>query len=99
MSDLCINCSQPVTLDNDFCDTCLIKMEQGVEMNVNSSKSKLVDTKSHGLFQTRKLTGKVLDDDDDIIANMHRNDDQNNNYFWMFIIVVLFLMALIVAIN
>jgi len=99
MENLCINCSQRTTLDKDFCDSCLHKMENGVEMSVTSRDGNIVDTKSHALFQTRKITGKILTDDDDLIANLHRNDDQGNYYFWMFILVIILFMALIVVIN
>ena len=99
MANLCINCSQQTTTDSDFCDSCMYKMENGVEMSVNSKDGNIVDTKSHGLFQTRNVTGNILSDDEDLIANMHRNDDEGNYFFWMFIFVIIFFMVVIASIN
>ena len=99
MANLCINCSQQTTQDNDFCDSCTYKMENGVEMSVNSKNGNIVDTKSHGLFQTRNVTGNIMSDDEDLIANLHRNDDEGNYYFWMFILVIIFFMVVIAVIN
>ncbi|OLS25240.1 MAG: hypothetical protein HeimC2_19160 [Candidatus Heimdallarchaeota archaeon LC_2] len=99
MTNLCINCSQITTNDSDFCNSCMDKMEAGVEMSVHSTNANIIDTKSHGLFQTRNVTGKILSDDEDLIANLHRNNDQGNYYFWMFILVIIFFMVLIAVIN
>lgn len=99
MSDLCINCSQRTTIDGEFCDLCLTKMEQGVEMSMHATDRKLVDTRRNVLFQTTKVTGNMIEDDEDIIAHRHRNDEEDNYYFWMVIVVVIFLMTLIVVLN
>lgn len=86
-------------MDGEFCDLCLTKMEQGVEMSVISKDRNVMETKSHGLFQTRNVTGDILADDEDLIANIHRGDNEDNYYFWMVVLFIVFLMVLIAAIN
>ncbi len=68
-------------------------------MSVISKNRNLIDTKSHGLFQTRNVTGDILSDEEDLIANIHRDDSEDNYYFWMVVLFFVFLMVLIAAIN
>lgn len=107
MSTLCINCSSQIESEycsvcfnalpneKEFCNSCCEKLEITIDVN-SSPESNLVDTSTNPLFQTRNITGKILDSDDDIIANKQRNDEESSGIYWMYIFVIIFFLAMMV---
>ena len=73
-------------------------MELDVMVDVNTDKqSNLVDTTAHGLFQTRNVTGRILEDDDDVIANRQRNQKEGGDTYWMYIFLIIFFLIFMVG--
>lgn len=108
MNKVCINCSREIEAgycnvclqeqpsEKEFCNQCCMELDIMVDVNTDKH-SNLVDTKSHGLFQTRNVTGRILDNDDDIIANRQRNDEEGGNTYWLYIFIIIFLLIFMVG--
>ncbi len=109
MRKACLNCAREIEAgycsvclyeqpsEKEFCNQCCMELDVMVDVNTDKH-SNLVDTTAHGLFQTRNVTGTILDDDDDIIANRQRNDEESGDTYWMYIFLIIFFLILMVGI-
>ncbi|MHA2251988.1 MAG: hypothetical protein ACXAD7_16615 [Candidatus Kariarchaeaceae archaeon] len=97
MSYQCINCSEFIANNKEFCDSCDAELNEMVDAKETSISESLVDTKANPLFQTRELTGSI-GDDPDIIANRLHKDDEGNIGYWQYVLLLIIIMILIVIV-
>jgi len=97
MTNLCINCSEIIPYNKEFCDSCDAELNEMVDARNPSVSTNLVNTKANPLFQTREITGSI-DDDPDIIANRLQKDDEGSFEYWQYVLLFIIIMILIVVV-
>lgn len=98
MSNLCLNCSKVVDISGDFCMSCEDELNEVVDGNETEMLTDMVNVKSDPFFQSKTITGDMIEGDDDLIAYRVRRDRSGGQGFGLVIITIIILMAISVAI-
>lgn len=98
MSKLCLNCSNVVDISGDFCKTCEDELNEVVDGNETDFVTDMVNIKSDPFFQSKTITGDMIEGEDDLIAYKVRSDRSGGQNYWLVIFGMIAVMAIFAVI-
>ena len=99
MSKTCLNCSQSIPDNGDFCESCESELNEVIDANDVYMSTDLVNVKSDPFFQSKTITGDFIEGDDELIAQQIRSDTVGGTGYVMGIFVIIVIMVIFVLIS
>ena len=99
MSKLCLNCSNVLDINGDFCKSCEDELNEVVDGNETELLTDMVNVKSDPFFQSKSISNDMIEGDDELIAYKIRRDTSGGSKYWLGIFVIITTMIIIAIVN